>query len=263
MTETELNAYVKERFGTGLESFVRQKIEVEGVWDYEVADLLNVRHHYISRMRRTIGLDRTKGFFARFERKYGPNAISKFREKVAKENKSLTDVGNHFGFSREYARQVYQRIYNCSYRENHGKRKAQMSKKCKEQKKRINLVKVQNKMKSMGFKPRIEKVGRSSKLLVNGYRLSFKLSRTSRIMGKAPYFSFNNKKCFHKEECDFFVCLLKRESVETHFIIPQEAMPKCSLALSPRADHGRSKYSQFKEAWHLLKRQNEKAISLS
>ena len=253
--EAALNASAKKtHFGKELHGFVRRKIEEEGVWDYEVADMLNVKQVYIGVLRRRLGIDRTKGFSSRFDRKYGSGAVSRFREMIENPEKSLADVGGVFGFSREYARQVYGKIYGCSYGENHGKKKILEKKRSIKTKPPENLLKVRDKMMFLGFHPEIETRGRASRILVNGYRLGLKFSGSPRMIGKNHYFHINQKNYFRKERCDFFICLLKRECDETHFIIPQAAMPKCSIVLSPQFDKANSKYSQFKEAWHLLKK---------
>ena len=252
--EAALNANVKTHFGKDLHGFVREKIEEEGVWDYEVADMLNVKQAHIGVLRRRLGIDRTKGFSSRFDRKYGAGALSRFRKMIENHEKSLADVGAYFGFSREYARQVYGKIYGCSYGENHGKKKSLEKKHRAKTKQPEDLVKILDKMRSLGFHPEIENWGRASRILVNGYRLGLKISKRPRMIGKCYYYNFNQKHCFKKECCDFFVCLLKRERDETYFIIPQIAMPKCSIALSPQFDKANSKYSQFKEAWHLLEK---------
>ena len=254
MMEAQLNASAKAHFVKDLHGFVRQKIEVEGVWDYEVAHMLNVKQQYIGELRRRLGIDRTKGFSSRFDRKYGSGAVSQFKQIIENPEKSLADVGAYFGFSREYARQVYWKIYGCSYGEKHGKTKARKRNRRTKTKQPYKLEKVRAKMMSMGFHPEIETRGRTSRILVNGYRLGLKLSRRPRKVGTRDYFNINQKNCFEGEHCDFFICLLKRKCNETHFIIPQTVMPKCSIALSPQSDKARSKYSKFKEAWHLLEK---------
>ncbi len=123
MTKTDLNERAKAYFGRDLNNLLRQKIEVEGAWDYEVADMLHVKHHHVGLLRRRLGLDRTRGFPGRFDRKYGPGAVMRFKETIENPEKNLTDAGDYFGFSREYARQVYRKLYGCAYGENHGKLK--------------------------------------------------------------------------------------------------------------------------------------------
>ena len=254
MLEADLDKCAEDYFGKNLYGFVRHKIEVEGVWDYEVADMLNVKPAHIGELRRRYGIDRTKGFSGRFDRTYGAGAMSQFKKIIENPMNSLTDAGNHFGFSREYARQVYRKIYGCSYGEKHGKKRAVGKKRPTKRKHPEKFVKIRDKMMSLGFDPKIERRGRATRIWVNGYRLGFKFSKKPRLMGTHHYFNINQNACFEREECDFFVCLLKKECDETHFIIPKNAMPKCSIALSPQASNARSKYSQFREAWHLLEK---------
>lgn len=261
MTEAGLEAHVKERFGMNLHRFVRKKIEEDGLWDYEVADMLNVKQRQIGALRHRLGINRRKGLFGRFERKYGPGAVVRFKEMIEKPEKSLTDVGNYFGFSREYARQVYGKVCGCPYAEIHRKKQVERKRKLAELRHPAKLMKIREKMAFLGFNAKIENQGRVCSILANGYRLGFKYCSRPVVIGGKQCFHFTNKGCFRNEDCDFFVCLLKRERDETHFIIPQNAMPRRSLSLLPEAKEGSSKYSQFKEAWHLLRRGKERLVS--
>ncbi|MCP4579160.1 MAG: hypothetical protein GY846_23035 [Deltaproteobacteria bacterium] len=78
--EADLNANAKAYFEMDLDGFVRHQIEVEGVWDYEVADMLKIKQSHIGVMRRRLRIDRTKGFSGRFDRKYGCGAVARFKE---------------------------------------------------------------------------------------------------------------------------------------------------------------------------------------
>jgi hypothetical protein len=106
----------------GLYEFMKQKIEKEALYDYEISDLLNVKPNVVSAFRYNFGLKRIKGFNRRFEEKYGIGAVGKFRDLVEDPENSLTDVAGHFGFSRQYAWVVYRKIYGSTYTRSHEKK---------------------------------------------------------------------------------------------------------------------------------------------
>lgn len=122
MRKNKIEDYVREEFGMSLFEFMRQKIEDESLYDYEIADQLNVRSQAIGSLRHLFGLKRKNGFRRRFEKRYGRGAVIEFRNMVKDGSNSLADVGRYFGFSREYARQVYIQIFGRPYGGLNGKR---------------------------------------------------------------------------------------------------------------------------------------------
>jgi len=117
MTKKDLGAYVEDRFGMDLHEFIKYKVEVESLYDYEIARILNVQPAVIGRLRRRFGIKRAKAFPRRFERIYGLNAVETFKKMIGNPDNSLSDVARHFGFSRQNAWQVYKKIYGCPYTE--------------------------------------------------------------------------------------------------------------------------------------------------
>jgi len=53
----------------------------------------------------------------RFRTTYGEDALEVFQEMIEEPHASLSDVAGHFGFSRQYASDVYKRIYCRRFRE--------------------------------------------------------------------------------------------------------------------------------------------------
>ena len=49
-------------------------------------------------------------------RKYGAEILQDFKDLNKKQRWNLTDIGKKYGFSREYARQIYNRLYGKPYR---------------------------------------------------------------------------------------------------------------------------------------------------
>jgi len=115
MKRVDLDAYTRERFGLNLPDFLRQKTEKEALYDYEIARILGVSRGRIGHLRRSLGINRKNGFAGRFERKYGKGAVTRFTNMIENPENSLADAGNYFGFSREYARQVYREIQGYPY----------------------------------------------------------------------------------------------------------------------------------------------------
>lgn len=256
MRKLELERDVKHRFGMGLHEFVRQKTEVDGLHDHEISRLLGVHQSRICKLRKEYGIKRANGFVRRFERVYGLGAVEAFKELIERPNTSLTDVGRHFGFTREYARHVYQKIYGRPYTEAYRRKrllrqKKRLAEKRNKSKRAGALMKVGEKMKSLGLPHSINYNGNSYAIFTNGYKLGLRISSTPTMINNREYFRINNA-MGAREHMDFVVCVCRRGAKDTYFIIPSTAMPKALVSLMPEATNGQSKYAQFKEAWHLL-----------
>jgi hypothetical protein len=115
MEAKRLRHYVQEEFFMDLRDFLEQKIQKEALYDYEIASLLGACPATIGRIRRRLGIAKADGFFKRFEEKYGPGSINRFMKMIEDPRHSLSTVGRHFGFSREYARQVYYKLSGQPY----------------------------------------------------------------------------------------------------------------------------------------------------
>jgi hypothetical protein len=260
MTRAELERNVKHRFGTGLSEFIKQKTEVDRLHDHEIAHILGVNQSRICKLRKDYGIKRANGFCRRFERTYGPGAVETFKKMIERPNTSLTDVGGHFGFTREYARHVYKKIYGRPYTEAYKrkrliKQKKRLAERRNKSKRAGALMKVGEKMKSLGLPFNITYKGNSYSIFTNGYRLGFRISSTPTLINRKEYFRINNT-IRDNEHTDFMICVCKKGTRDTHFIIPSTVMPKALVSLMPDATHEQSKYAQFKEAWHLLAHQN-------
>jgi excisionase family DNA binding protein len=126
--KTKLESYVQVKFGTDLYGFIKQKAQVDGLYDYEIASLLEVSDSMITKLRNAYGIKRIDGFSRRFDRRYGKGSVEKFKKMIENVDSTLTEIGKHFGFSKEYARQVYKKIYGTAYTEAF-KKKRQIKKK--------------------------------------------------------------------------------------------------------------------------------------
>jgi len=115
--KTKLESYVQVRFGTDLYEFIKQKVQVDELYDYEIASLLEVKDSRITKLRNAYGIKRATGFPRRFDRRYGKGAVEEFKKMIENPTSTLDDIGRHYGFSKEYARQVYKNIYGYAYTE--------------------------------------------------------------------------------------------------------------------------------------------------
>jgi AraC-like DNA-binding protein len=155
MTTTQVETYVQERFNMGLREFIKQKVGVENLYDYEVADIMSVDSSLIGKLRKHLGLKKATVFPRQFERSYGEGAVERFKNIIEKPNNSLADAARHFGFCREYSRQVYEKIYGYPYTETFRSKRVEKRRRLLDERikpKRIkSLIKVTEKMESMGL----------------------------------------------------------------------------------------------------------------
>lgn len=255
MTKIRAKENVAGQFGMDLHDFIKCKSEEESFYDYEIAGMLNVRPSYIGRLRSIYGIKRTNGFSRRFERTYGKGAMVTFKKMIEDQDKSLSDVARHFGFSRQNAWLVYKKIYGCpytnAYRKKQQKRKDNATN-WKKSKKLNFLLKVKEKMSSMNLVSDISKEERGYMIKINGYKLALKCTSKPRINGKKQYFYISNVKRSTNVNYDFLICLCKSKKENIYYIIPRNEMPKQGVSLLPQAGPNESKYARFKEAWHLL-----------
>ncbi len=253
-----LDAYVREHYKMGLDEFIKEKIEKEALFDYQIADFLGVPIRVISDLRKAYGLQRSKGFSSRFERKYGKGSAASFMEMANSTESSLSGLGRRFGFSREYARQVYRNLsgrpYTGVYREKCERRRLERDSAERLSAEKLSpLIRVRKKLESMGLDACIIKKGRVRMIRSNGRDIAVKTSTGPVCIGKKKYYRISHDGRSGWSECDFVICRLTGEEKVTSFIIPRSSLPVRSVTLSPDFRLNSSKYAKFKEAWRLLK----------
>ncbi len=101
---------------TRIEQFIREKVEVDALTDAEIASQLNVGTSTIAHWRNRLNIKPANKFKRKFKEKYGPDALDCF-DRMIKNRATLQEIALYFGFSREYARQVYNQLYEGSYSE--------------------------------------------------------------------------------------------------------------------------------------------------
>lgn len=256
MTKTKLHVYVKERFGMDLYEFIKQKVEVDTLHDYEIASILNVSTLSIGRWRKIYEIKKVDGFSRGFKHTYGEGALETFKKVIENPYSTLADVGRYFGFTREYARHVYKKIYGRSYTKAHKRKlvvrkKERFAEKDRESKQMANLIRVAEKIKSMGHIAYITNRGRTYMISTNGYKLCVRYASAPVRLGKKQYFRITTPKRTNAD-FDFLICLCRNGKDNTYFIIPSDFMPRSIVTLLPQATPDQSKYARFRDAWHLL-----------
>ena len=99
-----------------IEQFIREKVEVDGLTDAQIAQMLDVGTSTISHWRNKYNIRPVDTFKRKFREKYGPDAIKTF-DMMVRNRVTLQEIANYFGFTREYARLVYNKLYQGSYNE--------------------------------------------------------------------------------------------------------------------------------------------------
>ena len=287
MQAKKLEALVKDSFNMNLHDFIRNKIETEGLYDYEVARMLNVSSHLIWRLRNIYGIKRSNGgFVRRFEKKHGKGSIEIFKCLIENPYYSLLDVGKYFGYSKENTRLLHQKIYGIAYTKTH-QWKLRVKKRIREQyqtigknrKQPFSVIRVMEKARDLGLPFVAQHNGNKYDAIINGYKVNIKSAYHPTKSGDRKHLKFNlfsiSKNTKKREACDFFVCFCQNNGNSTFYIIPYDFMPRMGASLPVLEFQGDisnrgienvyhvrgSKYSKFNEAWHQLTEDKKRKVS--
>ena len=195
-------------------------------------------------------------FVKRFERKYGKGSVAVFIAIIEKVSSNLSDVARVFGFTREYARHVYKKIYGVPYGKMREaklqlRRKARIEKNDREGKNRAYLREIGERIRSIGLDYELRKKARFYFYLSNGKTVGIRRCKSPLRIGNVQYYRFNNF-AWSPDEFDFLVLRCEGRRRSTHYVIPHQFMPKRIVSLNPESIRSSTKYGRFKEAWHLL-----------
>ena len=257
MKKTKLESFVKQLFHMTVKDFMKQRVGRDGLADRDIARILHISSHTVGKLRREYGIQRPHPFFRHFERRYGPGAVKRFKAIIEDPSTSLADVGRQFGFTRETARQIYQKIYGFPYTEAyrqkllHRRSKAD-SLKLSSSRQLIHLKTVKDKLTTMGLDPTVVVQGNSHLLVTNNnLRVVVFYNAKLRQTGTKKYFAV---KALHKQKqgCDVFILTYLNKGVRGYYIIPNRYMPRKGTLIAISADDTNGKYTRFKDAWHLL-----------
>ncbi len=217
-----------------------------------------------------------EGFNARLAKKYGPEIINDL-QKITENN--LRMIGEKYGFSREYTRQIYEKSMGFKYTviKNH------RSSKREEAKKAVSILKKDPRYKVNNYAPNCstrrgveaEKIvfdicaslgyeikpycpDNSIDLVINGYLVDIKSCYKPRYTNHCHVTPYDHFKITEKQRrCDFIICY--SATTNKSYIIPQKAIKGKDLwiPIKKNTNHGASHWYDYLEAWHLLKPQTE------
>jgi hypothetical protein len=257
MKKMHLEARIKTLSNGSAEDFIRHMAEVRRLTDREIADIINVSIPTVRKTRKRYRIKRGDASLRRFEERYGPDAVQRFKSIIEEPRSSLADVGRQFGFTREYARQIYRKIYGFPYTETYRNKIALRRLEADSLKfssgRLLHLKDVKDKIGKMGLNPRILiKSGSHILMTNNNHAVAVICASKPRRTKNTKYFPVP-KLSKQRQACDFFVltCLNNGDSI--YYIIPSEVMPKKGALIPVSSNNGNNKYSMFKDAWHLVR----------
>lgn len=252
----EINDFVKTNFNMDLNDFLKQKVEIESLYNYEIAALLNVDKAVVGKLIRQSGLRRKNGFIRRFERLHGKGSVNKFKNMIERLDTSLSDVARYFGFSREYARQAHQNLFDRPYTETlHHKRvkKKGINDKAKKKFGKLKLIEdLKLRLTTMGLGPQVLHESSQYKFIVNGYKLSFRFSQRPHKVSGRRQFRITYLNSDRHRDSDFLICLCIHGKEKIYYVLPKHVIPKHGICFIPEAPVNKSKYACYKEAWEPL-----------
>jgi hypothetical protein len=207
-------------------------------------------------LRKQYGMKRPDSFSKRFETTYGPGTIQRFQDIIEDPSKSLADVGRSFGFTRENARQVYEKIYGFPYTEAHRQkvldRRSEADSLKYSSRRFMHLKAVKEKLTAMGLAPTIVFEGNVYLLVTNNnLKVGVLYNEKLRQIGSRQYFAVRP---IHKQKqkCDVFILTYFHKGVRGYYIIPHRYIPKDGTMITVSADDTNGKYTRFKDAWDVL-----------
>jgi len=222
--------------------------------------------------------------------RYGDEILSDLKKLATDLNYTLEDVGSKYGFTREYARQLFHNVNGFRYTifVNSKKDKRRSKKILRSIEKKNPYYKVEHCQNtnstigkgSLGEKKVLEicetlnyKVtpyhqDRSIDLVINGYMVDVKSAYKSRFSAQSQVtkaFHFNRR--ISQRKSDFIICYAV--PLNKFFVIPNNDFPQCDHLYIPEKpvmewtlskggkQVRKSKWYRYLEAWYLLERKEE------
>lgn len=210
--------------------------------------------------------------------RYGTEILDDLRRLAIEENMTLDSIGKKYGFTREYARQIFANIYGFNYTsvlDNKKETRKQIIERTrlgkfnpayKIQTYRDGLVKkgaiAENKVldicNTLGYKvsPYHD---RSIDLVINGFMVDVKSIYTlHRTSPSQVTLSANFHLSKKQMQADFMIGYIY--PINKFFVVPRVAFPKGRTIYIP-GERGNNKYWKYVEAWHLLQPKEEIVFS--
>jgi len=257
MKKMHLEARIKTPSNGSAKDLMRHMAEVRRLSDKEIADVINVSISTVRKTRKRYRIERVDSSLRRFEERYGPDAVRRFKSIIEEPRSSLADVGRHLGFTREYARQIYRKIYGFPYTQTYRNKIALKRLEADSLKfssgRLLHLKGAKDRIANMGLDPRILIESKAHILKTNNnHAVAVICASKLRRIKNTKYFPVA-KLSKQRQACDFFIltCLNNGDSI--YYIIPGEVMPRKGALITVSSNNGNNKYSMFKDAWHLLR----------
>src|SRR5215813_7273546 len=92
-----------------IEQFLRAKVETEQLGDQEIALALQVSLSTVTYWRHKLHIPPADKFTRKFQAKYGPDALERVK-RMRRQGATRQAIARQFGFSKEYARQVCNKL---------------------------------------------------------------------------------------------------------------------------------------------------------
>lgn len=213
-------------------------------------------------------------------RRHGQAILEDYIALNSKPYWNLTDIAKKYGFTRERARQIYNRLFRTPYifikkrktREKNEQINA-MNRACDPRQKvatynsgtilkgaEVELLAFQ-KMVELGMNVEFQR-NVSYDMVVNSYKVDIKSARIAQLMrpeGRARYFHFSITPR-QLDICEFFICYPVPKGV--FYIIPRSRLKSKAIYIRENDNHqhptmpyltkNNTNYREYKEAWHLL-----------
>lgn len=224
-------------------------------------------------------------YAARIGARFGEKFLADLHSLWTNHNIRLNDVGKKYGITREYVRQLFNKIYGVPYTKLKGKKdladqRAREEKARREYQKRINLEWRADNLKGfqgshaeaqlmvhdicveLGYEVEVvlsEKKGAKPKLVVNGHRVIVAWASKPHMAGKGhfkwPYWRFGSAKS-RWENFDFAILCANKDPDILYFIVPKSAIPVGAMVFirqgKSKYHAARNRYYPYLGAWHLL-----------
>jgi len=232
-------------------------------------------------------------FRASLTEKYGTEILTDFDNLLNQNGISMTCISKKYGFTRERARQLFEKINKFHFtvikNQRKASRKEQVELKRQLKKDPRNKVstykngdnnvykaalaeeKVMNICIALGYEIKPFTENRNFDLVVNGFNIDVKSAYYSALLttkNRTPLFHFQRSES--QRHADFIICYA--EPINKYFVIPGTVFPTGNHLYIPEKPenswtiignwkkHSRSKWYDYLEAWHLLKPQPQEVI---
>ena len=218
--------------------------ECKGTPSYHIARAFGCRTGDVLLLRKKLGvLDKEKEFECRFEGKHGVGSLQQLKMMFEDPLISLKEAGDRFGFTREGARQYFEKIFGKKYGDCKPNRKE-----CKVRFFRgrtyelyVAAVSILEKQK---FKPELLVYKSSYRIRVNNFSVAARRMSRTRVNAKSNLYFHTSTR--GKSAADFFLCFCEEGS----YVIPGKVMP---TGITIPSNNRESKYQKYRDNWDLLR----------